>query len=68
MFRISRSLFPLAAAALAAAPLASAQEADVKKSYDPKYGLIALSVEAGPEIEIVTTDTVPGRACVANDN
>ena len=63
MFRIPRHLLPLAAAALAAAPLASAQDTDVKGDHDLSSGLIRLEAKPATEIEIVTTETVPGKAC-----
>ena len=63
LFRIPRNLRLLAAAALAATSIGSAQLTDLKTIYDPQNGLIALQPESGEDVEIVTTDTVPGKAC-----
>ena len=62
MFRIPSNLLPLAAAVLAAAPLASARETGGKRNHDLKNGPIRLEAKPATEIEIVTADTAPGKA------
>lgn len=53
----------LAAAALAAGMPTEAQTIALNEIYDPKDGLITLQAEPGQDLEIVTTETVPGKAC-----
>lgn len=54
-------LLPLAAATVAAATPAAAQTVPLKEIY--KDGLIDLQADPGPPIEVVTTETVPGKRC-----
>ena len=35
----------------------------MKEIYESKDGLITLQAEPGQEVEVVTTETVPGKAC-----
>ena len=44
---------------------AQAQQSDLKGNYDQKSGLITPAVESGIEVQVVTTDTVPGKQCTA---
>ena len=58
-----RNHFPLAAAALLAASVVSAHAADLKGSYESKSGKIVPPPDEAANVEIVTTDTVPGKNC-----
>ena len=46
-------------------PLATPQAGDLRGNYNPKSGLITVSIESGIDIKIVTTDAVPGKKCEA---
>ena len=50
--------------ALAAAS-ATAQETNLKGNYDTKSGLITPALESGIDVQIATTDTIPGKTCTA---
>ena len=60
-----RPTLPLAAACLAAALPVAAQQSDPKGNYDTKSGLIRPAVESGIEVQVVTTDSIPGKRCEA---
>ena len=49
----------------ASGPQALAQESDLKGNYNQKSGLITPAVESGIEVQVVTTDSVPGKQCRA---
>ena len=59
-----KSLF-LAGAALAVALPLAAQQSDLKGNYDTKSGLITPALESGIDVQVVTTDSVPGKKCEA---
>ena len=63
MIRIPRNLLPLVAVAVATASIASAQATDLKGVDEKKDGLAAPKSDSGANIEIVTTETVPGKVC-----
>ena len=61
-----RPTLPIAAAACLAATLPlAAQQSNLKGNYDTKSGLITPALESGIDVQVVTTDSVPGKQCEA---
>lgn len=52
-------------ACLAATPPLAGQEAARQSAYDARSGLITPALEPGSNVQIVTTETVPGKRCTA---
>ena len=61
---VKRTLAAVALLMAAAAP-ATPQADDLRGNYNPKSGLITVSIESGIDIKVVTTDAVPGKKCEA---
>ena len=59
---VKRTLTAVALLMAAAAP-ATPQAGDLRGNYNPKSGLITVSIESGIDIKVVTTDAVPGKKC-----
>ena len=55
----------LAVAVLAAVLPLPAQQSNLKGNYDTKSGLITPALESGIDVQVVTTDSVPGKQCEA---
>ena len=58
---VKRTLAAVALLMAAAAP-ATPQAGDLRGNYNPKSGLITVSIESGIDIKVVTTDAVPGKS------
>lgn len=43
----------------------AAQQSDLKGNYNQRSGLITPALESGIDVQVVTTDTVPGKQCTA---
>ena len=63
MIRIPRYLPALATAALPAASIVSAQATDLKCICEKKDGLVTPKPDPELGIDLVTTETVPGKDC-----
>ena len=63
---VKRTLAAVALLIAATAP-ATPQARDLRGNYNPKSGLITVSIESGIDIKVVTTDAVPGKKCEALD-
>ena len=61
---VKRTLAAVALLMAVAAP-ATPQAGDLRGNYNPKSGLITVSIESGIDIKVVTTDAVPGKKCEA---
>ena len=61
---IPKPLF-LAGAGLAAVLLLPAQESNLKGNHNTKSGLITPALQSGIDVQVVTTDSVPGKKCEA---
>ena len=62
---IRPTLTMVAAAYLVVALLLAAQQSNLKSNYDTKSGLITPALESEIDVQVVTTDSVPGKQCRA---